>query len=672
MSGPDNQIQNQPPDPVLEPPDDEFSFHEGIKQIEYLDLAALRRLGLLRWLVPLALDDGLRRLSRHLSPWKKMSETSGVVLRPELLISAPICSDAPEGGPMEFKPGSNLRLDVQQMLPSKRVLWMLVDRFFNVLYPFMPVLDELDFHEALAAIIGKRKFAEEPVLVLSHNDNDYAHLGILLVVLRISHLSLFDNRNKMRALCFYNSALELTYLASEDIGPHYISLAEQCIKQYDLVKDVKLECVQLLTLLRAYSMHNPGNFNPDVHDLAYSGILNLIAFTRWLNREPRKVFNMDSLGYRKTTMLRKLWYTILDIDFSLSVFSGNLPSINRNSYDVELPNFRSNGLNIEDTKLDAAVCNAYSQFADIRSLILEALEYLGKVSGNVRLHEVELVVKKLEAKESELYDDISEYSQPHTHNVADAFARVSNFHSYVMVYFVLAGFYTHLYYYHLRMGRPQVAFHYRKRYVTILCSHMLPFLPLLLDDEQNPFAGTSDLVTSSIFSHFVIQTVVLIWGIYIDYKSQLHYIQLRPGLLNNPATGSEYMAMYAAFNGVCELLLQIHNLISQGVSITLSRYKFNNKILRGHKLIQAIASSPGYFEKNSVLSAEMTPAEQVNELNNIMQLCLNEDVCRNLLLSGAGQLMTPSPSSVSSQLMNSFSLFEPNFNLLAFEDLFGV
>ena len=34
---------------------------------------------------------------------------------------------------------------IKHTIPKKRVIWLLVKRFFRFLYPFFPFLDEVDF-----------------------------------------------------------------------------------------------------------------------------------------------------------------------------------------------------------------------------------------------------------------------------------------------------------------------------------------------------------------------------------------------------------------------------------------------------------------------------------------------------------------------------------------------
>lgn len=656
----------------MEASDEKFSFYEAIKPVEYLDSTNFRRLGLLRWLVPLSLDEGLFRLCQYVLPRKKLASIQETPIRPELLISFLLCSDPNNSDGPEFKRRStSLAEEIQQILPTKRVLWQLVDRFFNVLYPFVPVVDELDFRGAIAGIVGKKALTDDPVVVNLTNDTGYAQLGILLVILRMSHFSIFNSKGVVRSFCFYNSRLELEYLALVEILPIAVNLAEECVKEYYLVKDARLEVVQLVTLIRCYMMYNPGNVNPDIQNLTYLAILNLLAYNRWLHREPQLVFNMETVGYRKTTMLRKLWYTILYLDFSTLVFSGNVPSISPQSYDVQLPEHRSSGLNILDTKLDATVCNGIVKFADIRSLLSEALELLGNVQGHILVREVELMVGKLEAKELELYERVMQFSNSHTHNVADAFLRVSDFHSYLMVYFMYTGFCIHLYYHHQRHHRREKAFQYRIKMMSVLLRHLFPFILLLLDDEKNPFGGSTDLFTIATCSHCVIQAVTIIWTTYIDFRTQMYYIQIRPGLLSHPVMGANYQNLLAALNVAADLLLQIINVMCKELRLIMDTHRLYNRIVVVHDMILKLATSPSYYEKHSVLSIELVTVAQVNEIIESINECLGNETLQSLSPQ-SNQLITPSPSSTSSVPGNWLSLFEPNFDLLLFEDLFGV
>lgn len=655
--------------------DDEFSFYDGIKPVEYLDTNALRRLGLLRWLVPVSLDEGLFRLCQYVLPRKKLAAAQETPIRPELLITILLCSDPYDGAsavPEFQRRSTNLEEEVQHILPTKRVLWQLVDRFFNVLYQFVPVLDEQDFREAISALVGKKALTDERPVVTPTKEAVFAHLGILLVVLRLSYLSLFNSMGAVRRFCFYNSQLELEFLAHAEILPLAVNVAEECVKEYDLVRDVRLEVVQLIALIRSYMMNNPGNANPDIQNLTYLAILNLLAYNRWLHRDPRAVFNAETLGYRKATMLRKLWYTIVHLDFSTLVFSGNIPTIAPVSYDVELPEFRSNGLNILDTKLDATVCNEIVKFADLRALLAEALELLGNVQGHVMLHEVEAMAEKLEAKELELYEQVMLFSTSYTHNVADAFLRVSDFHSYLMVYFMYSGFCIHLYYYHVRQHLRDKAFQYRVKMMSVLLRHFFPFMLLVLDDEKNPFGGSTDLFTMAIASHCVIQTVTFIWTTYVDFRTQMHYIQIRPGLLSHPVLGAEYQNLLPSLSVATGLLLQIVNVMCRELRPIMHRHQLYSRIIHVNDMILKLATTHSYYEQHSVLSIELVTTAQVNEILEYINDCLGHETLQSLSPE-SNQLMTPSPSSTSSAaLANSFTQFEPTFDLLLFEDLFEV
>lgn len=653
-------------------PDAEFSFHDAIRPMEYLDTAVLRRLGLLRWLVLASLDDGLFTALQNMLPCQQAknasTNTNTETESQPRLMALLLCTESAAVAVLAFgRPSLYLRLDIQAALPLRRRVWMLVDRFFNVLYPFVPVLDELEFRTAMSGVIGPKILVEESVEVNPRGDGAYAHLGILLTVLRMAHMSLFDNCNRVRTSCFYNSASELAYLAQTVVPSNCEVLAEECVRQYDLVRDVRLECIQLLAMLRVLMMYNPDSSYPDLQNQTYLAILFLLLLVRWLNREPRTVFNMDLLGYRKTMLLRKLWHTIVDIDLHAAVFSGNLLAINPNSHDVQLPVFRANGLNIDDTRLDAAVCNAFAKSGDVRKVLFEALALTGKVSGPVLLHEVERVMASLVQKEHDLWIVVGHCLRSPLHNMAESYARASDFYSFIRVYYVLVGISAHLYYYHMRMHHWDAAYAYRRHIMSLMTQHLLPLLPAVLDDSRSPFGGTCDLITTSLYFNCVVQTVVLMWAMYMDYKTQLHYLQARPELANDVTV--EYNAKVTALTSLTELLFILVSCISNAVSLTLERYKFNNKIVWGHKMISKLSTYPGYFEKQGA-PMELLGADRLNELNGLVTACLQDESFGDL--KSTDTPMIPSPDSVSSQLLNSFSSFEPNFNLLLFEDLFNA
>lgn len=75
------------------------------------------------------------------------------------------------GSPLESL--AHLRQQMQDILPNTKVLWLLVDRFFSVVYPYAPVLDESTVRALFASLVGPQTLREEPVHVLANDELDF-------------------------------------------------------------------------------------------------------------------------------------------------------------------------------------------------------------------------------------------------------------------------------------------------------------------------------------------------------------------------------------------------------------------------------------------------------------------------------------------------------------------
>lgn len=83
---------------------------------------------------------------------------------------------------------------IKLVLPNWRALWLLVYRFFTVLYTFIPYLDEDLCKKEVTRLLGDFKSSSRNIdRIKVKSRNDFANLGILLLMIRLSHLSLFSN-----------------------------------------------------------------------------------------------------------------------------------------------------------------------------------------------------------------------------------------------------------------------------------------------------------------------------------------------------------------------------------------------------------------------------------------------------------------------------------------------
>lgn len=241
-----------------------------------------------------------------------------------------------------------------QILPSKKMIWLFIDRFFTLIYPFIPYIDEFDFIENIERIISGNHTTDlnndEPVNYISSSKHtDLALLGTLLIVIMFAHESLLDNTGNF--IITENTTDTEKYLATFKYSQYLIPLAELCMNEFKLLKRCHLSVIQCAILLREYQRVDGCDCFADGDSHIYTGLLIQMATTIGLNRDP-EFMESDAIQTRKSCLLRKIWYGLISADNHQYMQTGAPPLIHSNYYDTKLPLFDEKMSNIKNIKLE--------------------------------------------------------------------------------------------------------------------------------------------------------------------------------------------------------------------------------------------------------------------------------------------------------------------------------
>lgn len=92
---------------------------------------------------------------------------------------------------VNFNETGDLASSILKSLPPRSDLWSHVSRFFKYIYPFYLIIDEKVFRKSIETIIGSDGHETEKVTRLSiTTKEDYSNIGLLLIILRLSYLTL--------------------------------------------------------------------------------------------------------------------------------------------------------------------------------------------------------------------------------------------------------------------------------------------------------------------------------------------------------------------------------------------------------------------------------------------------------------------------------------------------
>lgn len=249
---------------------------------------------------------------------------------------------------------TSLLQKIIQILPSKKMTWLFIERFFNLIYPFIPYIDEFDFVADIERIICGNHIADlnndGPINHINlPQHTDLAILGSLLIVIMFAYESLLDNTGNF--VITENTTDTEKYLATYKHSQYLIPFSELCMNEFKLLKRCQLSVLQCAILLREYQRVDGCDCFADGDSHIYTGLLIQMATTIGLNRDPEFV-EYDTVQSRKSLLLRKIWYGLVSADNHQYMQTGAPPLIHPNYYDTKLPLFDEKTTNIRNIKLE--------------------------------------------------------------------------------------------------------------------------------------------------------------------------------------------------------------------------------------------------------------------------------------------------------------------------------
>ncbi|EDK44590.1 hypothetical protein LELG_02769 [Lodderomyces elongisporus NRRL YB-4239] len=310
---------------------------------------------------------------------------------------------------------SNLIEQIQSVIPKKRVIWLLFKRFLKLLYPMMPFIIESQFVSAIENIIGPELYQEVKPQIRISSRIDFANLGILLVILRLSYLSLFHNRGFHNEKVLTDPAptgevAEKKYLLLNPVNIDTADIALACYHHLEKLGQVCIPTLQCAIYLRLYRTYAPEEGDGRDGGDSHIKTCNLIAMSYMLglNREPDKV--TVSKDEKLKNLYRKMWYFMVSAEQSLTCAYGWPMLIRKESYDTKRPYYTEQNSNLENKEIDKT---CYFYFAFITALIRGPVRMLTQlyldVEGKVKVMELTNHLNHLEQGVKLLLGNLSNY-----------------------------------------------------------------------------------------------------------------------------------------------------------------------------------------------------------------------------------------------------------------------
>lgn len=425
------------------------------------------------------------------------------------------------------------------ILPLKKIILSHINRFFRILYPFFPYLDEQLFRETITRILGNFAYDDTKVTKVTLTGRmDDAHLGILCILLRLSYLSLISNdvqknKNAMELDTDNPDLLEIKMLLLCPIGIEFVDFARICLNQYQVCNRSSLVVLQLIVFTRIYMELSPEDSEGPARDMyqVNNGVLLQMANSIGLNREPDKM--SDTLNDPKiNNVRRKLWTFVQFRDVVNSLKFGS-PFISAAfASDTNFPYLDDNNSNCETRGIDVLVDRAYRPLEQLLPLMKNVIKNVLQIDKGTLMVELLLNLNNLEVYLYENYGTIRDVSRVYLESSEESIERLIHLPYYVPIQVFIISVYFRLFLYY-ENSKVLLAYFYCKKMMMIITQEFLPYVNDMLDKPHPFFHFASQLVINPQLEYFLHRSVGFFSAFTIRLGSQVLAANAK-GLGNEP------------------------------------------------------------------------------------------------------------------------------------------
>ncbi|CCE85939.1 Piso0_005581 [Millerozyma farinosa CBS 7064] len=312
---------------------------------------------------------------------------------------------------------------IEFLMPCKKVIWLLIRRFFTAVYTYVPILDEETFRSEISRLIGEELLEDQNVeSVRIEEEVDLAYIGILFVVLRMSYLTALSNTpsiNSSRLYCADESeeALEMKYILSHPIHTDFPDVAKECFNTFDTTNCHFLTVMQCGLFLRIYKMLAPES--GDGVDVSSVHVLNSsliqMAYSMGLHRDPDN-FPMVYTDPKENNLRRKIWFFLLLDDIVQGVQFGSPLGVNYKYVDSKIPFYSPGNENIRDHTLEKYAVSSFAYFRRFHTVIMKIFDLTLDVKNSPQLKEISESLNDLEIFINNFYGRLEHFMRPYDSN----------------------------------------------------------------------------------------------------------------------------------------------------------------------------------------------------------------------------------------------------------------
>lgn len=484
---------------------------------------------------------------------------------------------------------------IKMLLPTRKALWILINRFFTSVYAFVPIIDETWFRTEIKRMLGPEVYDEQRIHNIAlEKQVDLATLAILLIVIRFAYLSAFSNikaQNEKVLNAPDNSPLaEMKYILHNPIAMDVISLSQICIDQFDIFKRTNMKVLQYMTLLRVYYQFSPEH--GDGYDGGVSHVLPsmcvLIAYCMGLNREPS---NFDDVcnDAKMNNITRKLWFFIKIADLTQAYQFGFPMLIDSNFNDVRLPYYRPGNSNVLDANLERDLCDTLARMGPFLDKTKTFLAKICSIRGCLKMSDATMMISDFEHTMQQTFGSLTDYSKTPLRPNEFTFAKSMRCKTLLNLKNLLLSLFFHFFLNYERSGNHKLAFFYMKKYLAIACGEILPEILDLIKDKSRTFDPNStlpDLFLTPAIQLYLHKTNELNISIFLRLSCAVAHLKSDPVLHNkNMQMNGEYKTRFAK---LCRLLNNLEKFIKFGtacLSKLSHRYYYAWRVCKAHTFI---------------------------------------------------------------------------------------